>query len=69
MNFLIRPLFNNVMCHCNKLLTIYAREFDLKLMSELTFELAKKIYEEVKTDVERNEEALENLKVQAVDLK
>ena len=42
---------------------------NLKLMSELTFELAKEIYEEVKTDVEKNEEALENLKVQAVDLK
>ena len=41
----------------------------LKLMSELTFELPKEFYEEIKIDIEKNEEALENFEVQAVDLK
>ena len=56
-------------CDTSLQLTLNDLRSTLKLMSELTFELPKEIYEEIKIDVEKNEEALENFEVQAVDLK
>ena len=39
----------------------------LKLMADLCFEMPKENYEQVKTDVDENEEMLEKLEIQAVD--
>ena len=55
-------------CDASLQLTLNDLRSTLKLMSELTFELPKEFYEEIKNNVEKNE-ALENFELQAVDLK
>ena len=71
-NFSKHELLNKTafkQCDASLQLTLNNLRSTLKLISALTFELPKEFYEEIKNDVEKNEEALENFEVQAVDLK